>query len=289
MPKPPKNPTGFDKVNFVIDVWTTGCRAPWFIYVETLGPALLEAFITLITFGWDDVARGYFRPKGLYKRRSSKRKGRWAKRIPRFPELGEELGKRLPGAQNIKGKKWSTLTKSLWRIDGVFQQVFFWWLVADVAEQFAFRWTSLLYEGEWCNDPGLGGFAYHVTDYHLLPGGFWWLAGIPTLDWEQGKPSWGTNSGSTGDNPANVTAALDVKKLPLEDKPTSFTVRIVDADTGEVFAETINEDLDADGEGSAPVFGMVPPNRSFEVRARVEGTTVALYGAGIVVGIEVVT
>ncbi|KKL13405.1 hypothetical protein LCGC14_2526070, partial [marine sediment metagenome] len=77
-------------------------------------PALLAAFITLITFGWDDVLRGYFRPRGLYKRRTGKRKGKFVRRIPRFPEIGNELGTHLPGASEVKGTKWSNLGKTLW-------------------------------------------------------------------------------------------------------------------------------------------------------------------------------
>ena len=62
----------FEKTNFVIDSWAQPCEAPWYIYIETLWPALLEAFITLMLFGWDDVARGYFRPKQKRRRRHLK-------------------------------------------------------------------------------------------------------------------------------------------------------------------------------------------------------------------------
>ena len=94
MPVPP-NPGMFDKVNYVIDAWSCPCEAPWYIYVETLKPALLTAFITLATFGWDDVARGYFRPRGLG-RRTSKRGGRGkggGGRSRGIPEFGDMICK----------------------------------------------------------------------------------------------------------------------------------------------------------------------------------------------------
>ena len=150
MPRPPIDPDSFDKVNFVIDSWTTGCDAPWYIYIETMKPALLAAFITLITFGWDDVLRGYLRPRGLHPRRTGKRKGKWSRRVPRFPELGDLIGSNIPGAEEVKGKRWSTPMKTLWRIDSAMQAIMFAWLVVEVAEDFAFEWTSLLYESYWC-------------------------------------------------------------------------------------------------------------------------------------------
>ncbi|HDZ44102.1 MAG TPA: hypothetical protein ENH80_09190 [Phycisphaerae bacterium] len=287
MPKPPIDPDSFDKVNFVIDAWTTGCDAPWYIYVETMKPALLTAFITLITFGWDDVIRGYFRPKGLYKRRTAKRKGRWTRRLPRFPEIGNTLGKQLPMAQPLTGKQWGTLGKTLWRIDGVMEQVRFFWLVASIVEDFVFDWTSLLYESYWCQDDPPGRFSYQRIGWFVINADSWKLVGFGTEDYHEGMPHWFHLSGVTGDNPAQITAALDIMKAPAFPAPTEFSVRIYNDDTGEVYAETGPAELNSDGEGSVPVFGIVPANTSFAVRARMSGTPWALFGQGVVIGTEI--
>jgi len=95
MPRPPHPLDYFDKVNYVIDAWMSPCQAPWYVYVETLKPATLTAFITFLTFGWDDVFRGWARPKDVGKRRAKKRKGKWARWVPRFPEVGEVIGRQI--------------------------------------------------------------------------------------------------------------------------------------------------------------------------------------------------
>ena len=132
MPKPPGDPDYFDKVNYVIDAWARPCEAPWYVYINTLKPAALEAFITLISFGWGDVARGFARPPGLGRRRTGKRKGKWRRAIPRFPEIGNMIGNQIPGAKSMQGIKYGTVGRFLWRIDTTLQAGLFYWLVADV-------------------------------------------------------------------------------------------------------------------------------------------------------------
>ena len=288
MPKPPVDPGYFDKVNYVIDAWTVACDAPWYIYVETMGPAALEAFITLLTFGWDDVARGFWRPRGLNPRRTGKRKGKWRRRIPRFPELGEEIGKRLPGADKIKGRKWGAGGKWLWRVDTIAQRALFWWLVVDVTIDFAFNWTSLLYETEWCKQSSLGRFSYTSVGYDNIPNGQWKLVGYGTEDYEFPFPAWVVNRGATGSNPATITAALDFKKHPAFPPPLTWQMRIVASVGGKIYAENGPEDADSDGNLRMPLSGIVPANTAFEVHAFMTGTPFALYGEGVVMGIEIV-
>ena len=287
MPKPPIDPDSFDKVNFVIDSWTTGCNAPWYIYVETMKPALLAAFITLITFGWDDVLRGFFRPKGLYKRRTSKRKGKLNRRIPRFPELGNAIGKQLPGATEARGAKWNDFGKTLWRMDGAMESIRFFWLVAAIAEDFAFDWTSLLYESYWCQPDPPGGFSYHTVGGSPLSSGRWWVAGYPFEDWEDGPPAWNLNTGGTGGVTATITAAAKVVPRSLFPPPTSVKcgVRIIGHPEPE-FESEFNTEF-TDGEGDALVTGALPPGTNFEVVVWMEGTPWANYGAGVVIGQEV--
>ena len=286
MPRPPIDPDSFDKVNFVIDSWTTGCDAPWYIYIETMKPALLAAFITLITFGWDDVLRGFLRPRGLHPRRTGKRKGKWSRRVPRFPELGEMIGSNIPGAEEVKGKRWSTPLKTLWRIDSAMQAIFFFWLVVDVAEEFAFAWTSLLYESYWCQPDPPGQFSYRTVGYGPIWNSGWKLAGFGTEDYENGPPVWFFNHGDTGAVPAIVTAALRVKQRPPYGPPTSFRVVVWDTSTHTIYADSGTNDEMVDGEIAGVAVGKLSAGTSFEVVAWMEGPPFADYGDGVVLGIE---
>ncbi len=278
---------GFDKVNFVIDSWTTGCDAPWYIYIETMGPAALEAFIVMLSFGWADVVRGRLRPRGLG-RRSSKRKGKWGRRIPSFPEIGNTLGKNIPVAEQLDDYvKWGTKTMFLWRIDNLIQAGLFMWLIVDVAEDFAFNWTSLLYDSYWCEPDPPGGFSYRNEGWYPIPANMPKLSGFGVMDYESGSPYWLFASGATGDNPAQITAALRVKKHPSFPAPTGFKVWIASNRSSLIFAESETIEPDANGDGSVPVSGIIPPHQGFEVRATMTGSPWAYYGEGMVMGKEI--
>ncbi len=286
MPRPNVDPDSFDKVNFVIDAWTTGCDAPWYIYIETMKPALLNAFITLITFGWDDVLRGFFRPKGLYKRRTMKRKGKFVRRIPRFPEVGNTIGKNLGGMTGIGAARWSNFGKFLWRVDGAMESVRFFWLVAAITEDFAFEWTSLLYESYWCQEDPPGRFSYSNFGLSVIPDNSWKLAGFAVEDYEHGPPTWGFLNGSSGPKGATVTAAMRCVKVPAFPMPTSFQVRVKSDSDATVYMESgANEEI-IDGEIAAVTSGSIPPNTIFRVEARMTGTPWAEYGNGVVIGVE---
>ncbi len=273
----------FDKVNYVIDAWSCPCEAPWYIYVETLKPALLTAFITLATFGWDDVARGYFRPRGLG-RRTSKRGGRGkggGGRSRGIPEFGDMIGKNLPGADEVKGEQWSRLGKTIWRIDTLLQQGLFWWLVADVTVDLAFNFTSVLYETVWCQAAGEGRFSYSREDLHATFGGSWFGVRYPDQDYEQLPCFWILQSGATGTADAMVAASVNWETFPGEPPPTGMQIRIINAFTGKVYHESPPGEALDDGTMPDFVSGVVPSGVTFNVQTRHTGT-IAGYRKGFV-------
>ena len=287
MPRPPIDPDSFDKVNFVIDSWTTGCDAPWYIYIETMKPALLAAFITLITFGWDDVLRGFLRPRGLHPRRTGKRKGKWSRRAPRFPEIGELIGSNIPGAEEVKGKRWSTPMKTLWRIDSALQAIMFAWLVVEVVEDFAFEWTSLLYESYWCQPDPPGKFSVQKLGYEVTWDSGWKLIDFSDVDYKQPPPFWFVTHGETGPAPATITAALRCKARVGEDPPTSLRVVIWNTASHKFYADSgTNTDM-VDDEIVGVTSGSLPAGVSFQVVVWMEGTDYADVGAGVVMGLEI--
>jgi len=286
MPKPPEDPENFDKVNYVIDAWSRPCEAPWYIYIETLKPALLTAFLVLITFGWDDVARGFFRPRGLG-RRTGKRKGkRRGRGVPRFPELGELIGGNLPGADEVKGEKWSRLGKTLWRIDGALQAGLFLWLVADVVEDFAFNWTSLLYETVWCQASDLGRFSYSRSDFKATPGGFWQDVQYPDQDYERSPPFWLLSAGNTVTTHCIVAAALNWEPFFGDPPATEVGIRIKNAFSSEVYGQTGPTAPDDDGTMSIPVAATIPPGKVFNVQSW-HNAPAMVYTKGFVTAMEI--
>jgi len=236
---PPPNPDYFDKVNYVIDAWAQPCEAPWYIYVSTLKPAALAALITLLTFGWDDVLRGFARPRGLGRgRRTGKKRGKGRIGLRGIPEFGEMLGRQIPGSEGVKGIKWSDGLKTLWRIDTVVQGFLFAWLVADVTIDFGFTWTSLLYETRWCQESARGRFSYQKGTAEVVTADAWNEIAFTALDYKFPFPNWLVTFGVTGVKGATITFSIDWEPLVPGFPPATYSSRLIDKDTGEVLSET---------------------------------------------------
>ena len=285
MPKPPGDIGFFDKVNYVIDAWARPCEAPWYIYVECLKPAALNAFITFITFGLADVARGFARPKGLNKRRSGKRKGKWNRRVPRFPELGNLLGSHLPGSDAARSANWSDGAKSLWRIDGVAQHFLFWWLVADITNDFAFEFTSCLYETRWCKESSAGRFSFQLGPAQQALPDVWGAVGYNDKDYQFPFPSWIITFGNTGLKGATITFSMDIEPFFPSSPPVAYETRLRNFNSSTVYASSGPTDADPDGKGIAVVSGSVPAQTQFVVEIFPHGGRAKITD-GVVVGME---
>lgn len=147
------------------------CDAPWFIYAETAFLPAVKVSLQLVLFSMQDLIRAYFRPKGLrsgrHLRRGSKggrkkgvRRKRWS--IPDTPEL---IAKRLPGYEATAQRQVSQGVKALWRVDGVLQRYALYFLIADLASDFFFEWSSAIMETEYCKQAKAGAGALEFNDF----------------------------------------------------------------------------------------------------------------------------
>lgn len=282
---PPKDPQDLDKVNYIIDSWCRPCDAPWYIYIETLKPAALAAFIVLISFGWADVLRGLLRPAGLG-RRSKKKKGKGTKYLRGFPEVGNTLGKKLPFAEQVsEWITWGTKTKFLWRIDNAMQAGLFMWLIVDVVEDFLFDWTSLLYKTYWCRESYLGRFSWSKNGVQSRSGNVWWKESYTLKDYQTSPPLWTGNAGNSGPNGCKAFATAAFKQIVPFAPPSETGVRIYDSVTFQKYGETVATDIPPQFETSLVCKGDVPPNTLFRV-AVFHDAAWADVGNGVVAAFE---
>lgn len=160
------------------------CDAPMMVYLETLPGALVDPLLTLLDFGWDDVARGALRPKGVYScRRAKKRKSKWSKYG--IPELGEEIGKRIPGAEQLKSRRVGSLERSLWLIDGAIQRALYWLMIADLVTDFAYGWVSAIRERGYCRQATVPRIAQQGRVFRANYPLEWFLVQAATPLWSQ--------------------------------------------------------------------------------------------------------
>lgn len=167
----------FPRINFIITMWNNPCDVPWVLYVETLWPALLEALITLVDFSIADVARNIFRPAGLMMGRGG-RHGRGKRQ-----KLTRRVQRKFGPLRAIQDRKISGGLKFLWIVDTKLQQVLWYFLLADVATEFLYRWTS----GIYCTDASdtivcpAAGLAFTKDQVHLG------ISGWDTQTWVEVK------------------------------------------------------------------------------------------------------
>jgi hypothetical protein len=146
------------KVNTIVQLLESNCRPPWLVYVRTLLPALGQAVLVLLDFGWDDIARGFLRPYGT-RSRFKFRRGKPRKwKLPEIPELGELIGKKLPGAKIVKARRVVAGERFLWAVDGVIQRGLWYWLIVDLVVETAYQWATNILESEYCRCPHDEGF-----------------------------------------------------------------------------------------------------------------------------------
>jgi hypothetical protein len=154
-------PGYLDKVNYIIDFWMEPCEAPLLVYLELAREPAGEAVLTWFDFDLFDILRGWLRPvHGIYGRPTKRRgkrprpKGKlgWLlSRIPRLTEdIGNWIGKQIPGAESNKARKISQGVKFLWIVDGFLQRGFLYWLIADITIDFAYQWATAMNESIWC-------------------------------------------------------------------------------------------------------------------------------------------
>jgi len=245
----------------------------------------LEALITLLTFGWDDVLRGFARPRGLgARRRTGKKRKGGRPGVRGFPEIGEMLGRHIPGSDTVKGIRWSDGLKTLWRIDTVVQAALFAWLVADVTADFAFNWTSLLYETRWCKDSSRGRFSWQKGGRELVSPGIWNEINYSLEDYQFPFPNWIRNFGNTGVKGATISFSIDWQPWNPAAPPTSYSSRLIDKATGDVYSETGPTLADVDGKAVHVISADVPGNRQFGVEGFAEGNW-AYAQDGAIIGI----
>ncbi len=236
MPKPPGI---LDRVNAIVRFIEDPCLsldAPWLLYIELARKPAGLLIVALLTFGLDDVIRGYFRPKGLRSGRHGRRRrapprrpGALRRALRRIPGLGDDvgdmLGKRLPGAERMRGRQVKQGVKFLWIVDGLLQRVLFWWLIIDLTTQFLYDWSSLIQQTDFCKAQqksmvyaaGTGGGAAAIANWEAISS--------PFIIKQRGSASWISTSGSVGSGNWTVIVGYKWQSLSSFDQKMSLRLR----------------------------------------------------------------
>jgi len=154
-------PSIFDKLSFVWSQLMDPCDAPITVYVaNTIRPA---GVFLLSWFALDikQIIISAVRPTKAFSRKRSQPHGSRGKKGRRGPykipgtqifdwDPNNEIGKKLPGADDLRGREISKGIAFLWVIEGAIERLLFWWMVIDLTTNFLFDWLSGVNESEYC-------------------------------------------------------------------------------------------------------------------------------------------
>jgi len=176
----------------VIDYMAAPCDTPFWAALKLLPRALKRPMIMMLDFGWGDVARGALRPKAVYRSRHG-RIGRRKGGFDPFPDLGNEIGKQLPGSERLRGRSIGTPERLLWVADGILQRAGWYLLVGDAITTLAYDWVNLLRAEGYCQRPNIkAGLVYDGTYTGPRQGGP--MASWTKLPTATKPPPWAPNN-----------------------------------------------------------------------------------------------
>lgn len=142
----PKPPPWIDQPNGLITVQSNTCHDLFALFIETARMPAGELVIQFLSFGLADVIRGYARPKAVRGGRHFRGGKKGGVKVIGLPEFGNEIGKNLPGAEQMSNRHVGIGPRFLWFLDGLLQRKLFQWMVVDLVTDFLFDWTSAIIE-----------------------------------------------------------------------------------------------------------------------------------------------
>lgn len=154
------------RVNSIVDLFEWNCGGNVLTYVRLALPAAGELVMSMLSIEWDDVLRGFLKGAGIRSR--SKMFGGIGKSkfSLEIPEIGEEIGQRLPLAGKLRGTRLGKGLKWIFKADAVIQRTLWYFVITDMVSEFLFDWSSNIIRAEECR----GGGVYVRGGEYGIPG-----------------------------------------------------------------------------------------------------------------------
>lgn len=270
------------RVNTIIRAIQDPCfsiDAPWVLYLELAKVPLGNLILILLSFGLDDVIRGYFRPKNLRRGRHGRRSragrrrpGALRRALRRIPGLGDDvgdtIGKRLPGGERVRDRPVSQGVKRLWVVDGVLQRGLFYWLIADAGSEFLYNWTSLIRATEFCQSQHKFAFLAKGTGGGAAAIAGWESISAPEIVKPSEAVVWNTTQGNVGPGTWTVIVAFEAQSLSSFDAFFKVRIRKTFSPT-EVLGESDAEFIKSGGVGEVVAVADFQGPVNFAVEQRI--------------------
>lgn len=222
-----RQPSWLQKVNFIRKWISNPCDTPYAIYAETAIKPAGDLLLALIGFGLDDVVRGFFRPRGLRSRRHG-RKGRKGSRPKELiPEVGEIIGKNIPGAEDVNARKVTDGVKTLWIVDGLLQRALYFWMMLSLPVDFGYDWISGIVRDDNTRCDGWTRMLRYAHDNTVLGLLQWQAIGLGTLNYQHGDITSNAFACSVGPGLYQAVVACTAQTSDRDENLCDLRIRVV--------------------------------------------------------------
>lgn len=231
----------YGTANAIINFAEYGCFPNWTVWVDTVFDPLGNLVLQLLDFGLGDILRGYFRPSNLRgvgrltraptrgKRIKAGRTGRLNKK-PGIPEIGNSIGKKLPGSKFFASRKVTGIERRFWIIDMGVQRALWYWLVADVTEDFVVEWTTAIMRSEACEKGTGWTVSAHIDERSPTFVGQWSGLTHWTTDVDTSPGLWDETSGlATIPSTHYAVAQISLEGFGIDQPVTNTQIRAIPA------------------------------------------------------------
>lgn len=136
MPGPTAPLTG--ELNYIVNYFFNGCRTPWDVVIETAQEPAGEIALSLLMFGWEDIVKSFWRPKGLRQYRHGRKKRKKGKGGG-LPQINDIIAEGLDPHNDVFGPLHNDNLKIWWELENTIERVSYTIMIWDLIETFAFK------------------------------------------------------------------------------------------------------------------------------------------------------
>jgi hypothetical protein len=166
--------------NFIKTMISHPCARPWYVWVETFFPAVIELAFMVVLFDVEDALRAHGEK---IVREGGRRPMRGGRHAPRIRQTVRET----------KAQKYTRLgLKTLLVVTKPIELIGFVWLLYGATDRFFYNWQTLMELSDFCTQPIVSGPMQRSRGpgfIGILPGG----AVTPMTVGEQNRGSWPNN------------------------------------------------------------------------------------------------
>jgi hypothetical protein len=152
-------------MNAIAEIREFDCGGEWAVYVRTALPSVAAALWLLLVPSLDEILEEYLNPKqgrgGSRRGRRAERRWRMGNRGQRrlffsnfLPDIDEEIAKRLPGGDAVRGRRIGPGEWLFWTAIDVADRIAWQYLIWEASQTFLTTWQSELMEANECRTSG---------------------------------------------------------------------------------------------------------------------------------------